>query len=74
MAKINLVPNYFETRPDIVKIFEDLESYHDFCRFEMIDFNQAELYNRRSKNWQAYEASKGIARPRRQHDRKASRK
>lgn len=59
MAKIS----YFETRPDIVKLFDDLEAYRAFCVFEMLEFNEAALYNRQDKNWQAYEFSK---RPRRE--------
>ena len=43
--------SYFESRPDIVKIFEDLEKFHDFCRFEMVEFNEANLYNRKSQIW-----------------------
>jgi hypothetical protein len=50
MAKYN-TPSYFETRPDIVKIFDDLEKFHDFCRFEMVEFNEANLYNRESQVW-----------------------
>jgi hypothetical protein len=44
MAKNYKDINYFETRPDIVKIFNDLEAWHDHCRIELIDFNPADLY------------------------------
>lgn len=50
--------NYFESRPDIVKIFDDLEDFHNFCRFELRDFNPAELYKKNSPNYKAYLASK----------------
>ncbi len=49
-------------KPEVVKIFDDLDSLQNFCRFELLPFNPADLYNRQSKVWQAYEASK---RPRR---------
>lgn len=55
--------NYFENRPDVVRIFDDLEAYHDFCRFELCDFNPADLYRKDSKNYQAYLASKRPRRP-----------
>ena len=55
MAKNYKDIDYFATRPDIVKIFDDLEKLHDFCRFELMDFNPADLYNRNSKVWQQYE-------------------
>ena len=42
---------YFENRPDVVKIFDDLEKFHDFCKFEMCEFNEANLYNRSSQIW-----------------------
>jgi hypothetical protein len=43
---------YFENRPDVVKIFDDLETWHDYCRFNMIDFNPADLY--RSQAYKDY--------------------
>ena len=46
---------YFENRPEIVKIFDDLDSYLDYCRLEMFPFNEADLYNRESWAWRNYE-------------------
>ena len=46
---------YFENRPDVVKIFEDLEAFHDFCRIELLPFNEADLYNKHSRIWQSFE-------------------
>ena len=51
MAKNYREVDYFETRPDIVKIFDDLEKFKDFCRFELCEFNEANLYNRDSQIW-----------------------
>lgn len=65
MAKNNYKDvNYFENRPDIVKIFDDLEKLHDFCRFEMLPFNEADLYNRQSDVWNRYFQSTRPRRPR----------
>ncbi len=50
--------SYFETRPDIVKIFEDLEAYQDFCRFELCEFNPADLYNRDNVNYRNFTFSR----------------
>lgn len=47
--------SYFESRPDIVKIFDDLEAFHDFCRFELLPYNPADIYNRASFAWRRYE-------------------
>ena len=54
---------YFENRPDVVKIFDDLDAYHDFCRFELRDFNPADLYRRDSQNYGAFLASRRPRRP-----------
>ena len=55
---------YFERRPDIVKIFEDLEAFHNFCRIELLPFNPADLYNKHAKVWQIYEREvNGYKRP-----------
>lgn len=45
---------YFENRPDVVKIFEDLEDFHDFCRLEMCEFNPAHLYRTNSHIYREY--------------------
>jgi hypothetical protein len=54
MAKNYKDIDYFETRPDIVRLFDDLEAYHDFCRFELREFNPAELYKKDAPNYGAY--------------------
>lgn len=39
-------------KPEVVKIFEELEEYHDYCRFELCKFDQADLF--KSKQWQRF--------------------
>jgi hypothetical protein len=55
--------SYFEDRPDVVKIFDDLEAYQNFCRFELREFNPAELYKKEAPNYSAYLANKRPRRP-----------
>jgi hypothetical protein len=61
------------TNPVIKKVFQDLEAYKDFCRFEGHVFDEKALYNRRDKNWQAYDAylsghkKKNTFKPRKAH-------
>jgi hypothetical protein len=55
--------SYFETRPDIVRIFDELEAFHDFCRFELREFNPAELYKKDAPNYSAFLYSKRPRRP-----------
>lgn len=57
--------SYFETRPDVVKIFDDLDAFRDFCRFEMCEFNEAHLYNRQSEIWNRFSY---FNRPRKQRE------
>ena len=50
------VPAYIQKtlvmKPEVSKIFDDLEKWHDHCRFEMIDFNPADLYKSQAyKDW-----------------------
>ena len=62
--------SYFETRPDVVKIFDDLENLLDFCRLELLPYDPADLYNKQSKVWQAFDASR---RPKRAQERRIPR-
>lgn len=50
-------------KQEVVKIFDDLEAFQDFCRFELREFNPAELYRRDAPNYGAYLASKRPRRP-----------
>jgi hypothetical protein len=45
---------YFDNNPQIVKIFNDLEALLDFCRFELLLFNEADLYNKNSEVWNKF--------------------
>lgn len=58
MAKNYNDYKYFENRPDVVKIFDDLEAFLDFCRMEMFPYNEADLYNRDSWVWRNFEKSR----------------
>ncbi len=58
MAKNYNDYKYFENRPDVVKIFDDLEAFHDFCRIELFPYDEADLYNRDSWVWRNFEKSR----------------
>ena len=45
--------------PVVNKVFNDLEAYLDWCRFEGKVFNEAALYNKEDTNWQAYQKYQG---------------
>jgi hypothetical protein len=63
MAKNYTDYKYFENRPDVVRIFNDLETYLDYCRIILQPFNPADLYRKDSATYQAYLASKRPRRP-----------
>jgi hypothetical protein len=39
----------------VKKVFDDLDVYRDYCRFEGKVFDEKALYNKKDPNWQAYE-------------------
>jgi hypothetical protein len=47
------------TNTAVNKIFDDLDTYRDYCRFEGKVFDEKALYNKKDSNWQAYEKYQG---------------
>lgn len=45
--------------PPINKIFDDLDKFRDYCRFEAKTFNEADLYNNDAAVWIAYNKHQG---------------
>jgi hypothetical protein len=58
MAKNYKEISYFLDRPDVVKIFNDLEAFLNYCRFEGTPFDEANLYNREHWTWRHFEKSR----------------
>ena len=54
---------YLTMKPEVSKIFDDLEAYQNFCRFELCDFNEAHLYDRNNPNYKAFLDSQRPRRP-----------
>jgi hypothetical protein len=53
MAQPKWLAKYLTMKPEVSKIFSDLETWHDQCRIELIDFNPADLYRSKAyKDWQ----------------------
>jgi len=42
--------------PTIRKVFDDLDKFRDYCRFEGKVFNEKDLYKQDSEVWQAYQS------------------
>jgi hypothetical protein len=63
MALPKNVQNTLYMKPEVSKIFDDLEAWHDYCRFNLLDFNPADLYRSPEyKNFQRWNG--GERRPR----------
>jgi len=56
MATPNYITKTLRMKPEVSKIFDDLESWLDHCRFNLLPFNPADLY--KSKEWRDF-AGKG---------------
>ena len=54
---------YLRMSKEVSVIFDDLEAYQDWCRFELREFNPAELYHKDAPNYGAFLASKRPRRP-----------
>jgi hypothetical protein len=54
---------YFANRPDVVRVWDDLDTYLDWCRIELQPFDPADLYRKDSPTYSAYLASKRPRRP-----------
>ena len=44
---------YLKLKPEVNRIFEDLEAYKDYCRLNMLKFDEKDLY--RSEQYRKYE-------------------
>ena len=56
MAQPKYIEKYLRMKPEVAKIFEDLESYKDYCRLNMLKFGERDLY--RSEQYRRFERSK----------------
>jgi hypothetical protein len=53
MAQPKWLSKYLVMKPEVNKIFTDLDAWHDHCRFELMEFNPSHLYRSDAyKNWQ----------------------
>ena len=41
------------------KVFNDLDKFRDYCRFEGKVFNEADLYKKEAPVWEAYQKYQG---------------
>lgn len=52
MALPGYIQKTLTMKPEVNKVFDDLEAWHDHCRLNLINFNQADLYRSKAyKDW-----------------------
>jgi len=54
---------YWQDNPEVVKIFNDLELYEDFCRHNGFKFDEKDLYKNASRSWRAFENRNSYKKP-----------
>jgi hypothetical protein len=54
MAQPAWLNKYLTMKPEVVKVFDDLDRYLDFCRFELRDFDPSHLYDKTNHNYRAF--------------------
>ena len=53
MALPNYITKTLYMKPEVSQIFEDLEAWHDYCRFNLLPFVPSDLYKSKEyKEWQ----------------------
>jgi len=57
MAQPSWLKKYLTMKPEVTKLFETIEAYHDYCRFELLPFDPAAVHNKRNKQWKEYQRS-----------------
>jgi len=52
MAQPAFIQKTLVMKPEVTKIFDDLDAWLDHCRFNLLPFNPADLYRSQEyKNW-----------------------
>ena len=57
-------------RDAYTKVFNDLDKFRDYCRYEGKVFNEAALYNKHNVVWQQYQRHLGWLRAKNRKGRK----
>lgn len=65
MAKANWLKKYLVMKPEVTKIFDDLEEWHNHCRMELINYNPRDLY--KSKEYKEFVRTKKAKKQNRIH-------
>lgn len=53
MAQPKWIEKYLRMKPEVSKLFDDLEAYLDYCKINMLKFDERDLY--RSEQYRRFE-------------------
>lgn len=59
MAYPKYIERHFHMKPEISKIFQDLEDYLEFCRDNMLKYDERDLY--RSEQYKKFDRERQAA-------------
>lgn len=59
MAQPNYIQKTLVMKPEVTKIFDDLEKWLDHCRFNLLPYNPSDLY--RSSEYRKFQQDQGFA-------------
>lgn len=54
--------------PEVTKIFDDLEEYLDYCKDNMLRYDERDLYNNKSEQWRKFDKQRQFALRQNQRD------
>jgi hypothetical protein len=63
MAQPKWLKKYLTMKPEVTRIYDDLDAYLDYCRITLQPFTPTDLYRKESATYQAYLNSKRWSRP-----------
>ncbi len=63
MAQPSYIQKTLRMKPEVEKIFDDLEKWHDYCRFNLLPFVPSDLYRSQEYKHFARPAWDGVRRP-----------
>ena len=49
-------PKHFVMKPEVTKIFDDIDKYLEYCKENMLKFDERDLY--KSEQWRKFEKQK----------------
>lgn len=59
MAQPKYIERHLHMKSEVTKIFEDLEGYLDYCRYNMLKYDERDLY--RSEQYKRFDRERQLA-------------